>query len=364
MKLDGAQARQFLSSPGSRFGGVLLHGPNPIRVADKRVDLVSKLVGPGAADELRLTVIPAARAGRNPSEVVDGLKMMGFFPGPRAVVVSDATDSLATSIGRALDTRRDGDAVLIVTASSLKPRSRLRKLFESNRNTAAIGVYDDPLSRDEIEAMASTAGLTRLSPDGVGHLAALSEHQTVSEIRQTIEKLALYSMTAGSGARVSDGRDGKDGAVGQGDGDEPEIGTEEIERLAPDSRVTGLDDVLYAVAEGRPSEVVPLMLRLYAQGVGPSTICTSAYRYFRSLHAAAVEPGSPYDSLARQRPPVFGKRRTRMARQVDRWAPKRLEGVLEELFDAELGLRRSDPTPGSARLERTLLRVAWRAPRR
>ena len=66
--------------------------------------------------------------------------------------VDEAADGLAKPISDALEDWRDGDALIVVTAGSLTAKSALRKAFESHRNAVAIGIYNDPPSREEVEA--------------------------------------------------------------------------------------------------------------------------------------------------------------------------------------------------------------------
>ena len=100
MKLTGAKARGFLAKPDERFGCVLLHGANSIRVADQRSDLSMRLVGPDAAKDLRLTVLQAAQLTRKVGAIADALKAVGFFPGPRLVIVEGANDALHAQLGQ------------------------------------------------------------------------------------------------------------------------------------------------------------------------------------------------------------------------------------------------------------------------
>ncbi len=340
MKLTGAKARGFLAKPDERFGCVLLHGANSIRVADQRSDLSMRLVGPDAAKDLRLTVLQAAQLTRKIGAIADALKAVGFFPGPRLVIVEGANDALHAQLAKAIDDRAAGDAYLVATAGALTTRSRVRKLFESADTAVAIGVYDEPLARETVETMESAAGLTVLTDEGRDLLIQMSATRTASEIRATIEKLALYSMNSSA-----------------------PLGPSEIEMLAPDSRVAGMDDVVFAVAEGRPSDVTVPLHRLYAQGVSADQVCQSAYSHFRSLHKLALHDGRLDAAFMKLRPPVFGPARERMTQQVRRWSLGLLEVSLRELFDMSLELRSSTPGPTAAIVERTLLRIAWRAPK-
>lgn len=340
MKLAGAQARTYLANPGDRFGCVLLHGANTIRVAEKRIDLAKRLVGPDGARELRLTVFQAAQVTKQAGAIADNLKAVGFFPGPRLVIVEGATDAVFRQLSSAVSTRNAGDAFLVVTAGALSTRSKIRKLFEEEKTAAAIGVYDEPLDKVAIQAMASEAGLTTLTHESLEHLAQYSAYQTASELRNTLEKLALYAVRR-----------------------QQPVTPQDIEMLAPDSRIAGMEDVLFAVAEGRPSDVVVPLQRLYSQGVSADSVCQSAYAYFRSLQKVALHQGRLDAAFLKLRPPVFGPTRDRMTSQVRRWGQERLEAPLQELFGVGLALRSTNLAPAAAVVERTLLRIAWMAPK-
>ena len=119
-----------------------------------------------------------------------------------------------------------------------------------------------------------------------------------------------------------------------------------------------MDDVLHMVAEAQASDVGPLLRRLAAQGVQPVGLCIAATRHFRALHAAASDKGGAAAGLARLRPPVFGPRRDRMARQASRWGTRSLEAALELLVETDLTLRSTSRAPAMAVMERTLIRLA------
>ena len=70
----------------------------------------------------------------------------------RVVFVEDAGDAAAPALTAALQDWRPGDAVLVVTAGSLGKASALKRVFEDHANAVSIALYDDPPSRDEVEA--------------------------------------------------------------------------------------------------------------------------------------------------------------------------------------------------------------------
>ena len=60
MKLNARDAARFLAKPDLSKAGVLLFGPDAMRIALKRQDVVAALVGPDGENEMRLTRMAGA----------------------------------------------------------------------------------------------------------------------------------------------------------------------------------------------------------------------------------------------------------------------------------------------------------------
>lgn len=335
MKPKAPEALRLFARPEPGRMGYLIYGEDAMRVALKRQELVANLVGPHGEDEMRLTRLQAGELRKDPAALADALKAQSFFPGPRAVHVEDATEALAKQILPALSDWAEGDATLVVTASLLKPTSSLRKGFEAHRNAYAIAIYDDPPSRAELEAEFARAGLTRIDPEAMTDLVGLSRMLDPGDFRQTVEKLSLYKLS-----------------------DPTPVGPADVAAVAPASTEAETDDAIHAAAEGRPADLGPLIARLAAQGVTPVSLCITATRHFRALHAAASHPDGPSQGIARLRPPVNFKLRDPMIRQARAWGVHRLETALELLIDTDLTLRSSSKAPQMALIERALIRLA------
>jgi len=335
MKLAGTAAARYFARPEPDRAGLLIHGADAMRVALKRQEVITALVGPEGEAEMRLTRIPAGDLRRDPALVQDALRAQGFFPGPRVAFVEDATDALADLLRAALADWRAGDAVLVVTAGNLTKASALKKLFEDHPSAYAAGIYDDPPTRDEIAAILARAGLGTPGGAAAEDLFALARALDPGDFRQTVEKLSLYKH-----------------------GDASPLQPADIAACAPQTIEAEVDDVLNAVAELQAGAVGPLIRRLEGQGVNPVTLCIGAMRHFRALHSAASAPGGPAEGIARMRPPVFGPRRDRMLRQAQGWGVRRLEQALTLLVDTDLTLRSTSRAPAMAVMERALIRLA------
>ena len=341
MKLSPRDAPRYFARPEADRTGLLIYGADAMRVALKRQEVIAALIGPEGEEEMRLARIPAADLRKDPALLQDAIKAQGFFPGPRVAFVEDASDQHAPVVTEALADWQPGDAQVIVTAGQLRATSKLRKLFEGHANAYAAAIYDEPPTRAEIEAELARAGLRDVGQAVMSDLVALSRDLDPGDFRQTMEKLALYKL-----------------------GDDAPLSSDDVMACAPSSTEADLDDVLHIVAEARSGEIGPVMRRLRAQGVQPVGLCIGATRHFRTLYAAAADPGGAAQGIARVRPPVFGPRRDRMLRQAQGWGAPRLEQALEILTETDLQLRSAGQNaPAMALVERALIRLAMLAAR-
>ncbi|WP_226689241.1 DNA polymerase III subunit delta [Ruegeria arenilitoris] len=339
MKLSPREAEGYFARPDADKAGLLIYGADTMRVALKRQQVLSALLGANAEEEMRLTRIPGTDLRGDPALLLDAVKAVGFFPGPRAVFVEDTTDTAAPAIIAAFEDWAPGDAQIIVTAGQLKPSSKIRKAFEAHPAAYAVGIYDDPPSRAEIVRILTKAGLQNIPRDSMSALAELATGINPGDFTQTIEKLSLYKR-----------------------GDSSELAIEDIEACAPRSTEAALDDVLNVIAEGRAGEIGPLIRRLQSQGTNAVSLCIGATRHFRTLYACASDPGGAAQGIGKLRPPVYGKRRDRILRQAQGWGAPKLQTALTVLTDTDLSLRSAGQTaPAMALVERAMIRLAMLA---
>lgn len=340
MKLSARDLTRLIAKPDPALAGILIYGQDAMRVSLKRQELVAAIVGPQGESEMRLERLAAGDLRRDAAQVLDAVKAQGFFPGARVLLLEGATDQSFDAIKSALGDWQKGDAQIVATAGALKASSKLRKLFEGATAAGAVAIYDDPPTREEIEADLTRAGLKRIAPEAMRDLTALARVLDPGDFRQTLEKIALYKH-----------------------GDSAPLSPQEVADLAPASVEAGVDDLLHAVAEGESAQIGPLMVRLHAQGVAAVTLAIMAMRHFRALHAMNCDPGGPSAGIQRMKPPIFGPRRDRLLKQAQGWGLARTEAALATLTDADLTLRSSSNAPSMAVMERALIRLAMLARR-
>lgn len=331
MKLSTRDAHGYFAKPDPEKTGLLIYGADAMRVALKRQQVLGALLGETAEEEMRLTRLSGNDLRKDPALLLDGVKAAGFFPGARAVFVEEANEHAAPAILAALDDWNPGDAQIIVTAGALKPTSRLRKAFEAHANAYAVGIYDNPPTREEIEQSLRDASLALPSGDVLAALNDLAQALDPGDFRQTVEKLSLYKWK-----------------------DPEPVSLGDIAACAPASTEAAVDDVLMVIAEARTQDIGPMMQRLVAQGANPVTLCIGAMRHFRALHRAACDTSG--------RPVIFGPHRDRMMTQSRRWGAAKLETALGLLTDTDLQLRSAGQhAPGMALVERTFIRLSMLA---
>ena len=335
MKLSPRDGKAFFAKPDKSKAGTLIYGPDAMRIALRRKELIDALTGPNADEEMRLARMSGADLRKDGAMLLDAIKAQGFFPGPRVAFVEDATDGSAKMIEAALNDWKSGDATIVLTAGQLTPRSALRKAFETRKDVVAIAIYADPPGRDEIEGELAKAGVKNITGDAMSDLMDLGRLLDPGDFRQTVEKLSLYKYN-----------------------DATPVTPEDVANCAPATTEAALDDALDIVAEGRVQELGPILQKLDAQGIAAVRLCIGANQHFRKLYLAASDPNGAEAGISRARPPVPYMRKDRLVRQAKGWGMHRLEAALKVLTDTDLALRSSQPVPQMALMERALIRLA------
>lgn len=330
MILKGADIRRYCAQPDFRKAGFLIAGADPVLVYQARHEVIAALIGPQGEAEMRLKRIHGTELRKDKTILLDAVKEIGFFQGTRVVFVEEATDALSAQIQSTLEEWRPGDAIIIVTAGALPAKSTLRSLFERGALTAFAMLYDTPMERQEIKDEFKKEGVPNIDTDALESLFSWALVLDRGDFRQFIKKLALYKYNDATALSVND--------------------VIELQPLSVDSEA---EDLLNAVADRRPKDVVVLFQRFTGQ---PVALCIQALRYFKMLHLAAVSPGGVHNGLQKAR--LFGPRRDRAQRQLHMWKPHQLEAAVSQLLEADFSLRSSTRAPAMAALERVLIRIA------
>ena len=336
MKLTNRDIASFFKSPPKGITGVLIHGSNPMRVSDKREQFIKSLLGFSADEEMRLTRISRENLKKAPEQAVDLCKARGFFPGERALLIEEANETISDIIIKAVEAWKDGDATIVVTAGSLKPSSSLRKFFELKKNTYSVPIYDNPMTKFEVEKIIAKSGLKNVTQDGFAQLVLVASQLQPGDFKQTVEKLALYKLN-----------------------DEKPVTFQDIINCAPVSNEAGIDEVLNVILAGNELKISQILSRLSSQGTLPVTLIIAATRHFKALFSIISNPGGTNAGATALRPPIFGPRKESLINQAQKWGPIKIKKAIKILTATDLQLRSSNQqVPQIALVERLFIRIA------
>lgn len=333
MKITG-RADAFVAKPDPAVRAVLLYGPDTGLVRE-RMNAMTRAVAGSTDDPFRVVEFTADVLRDDPARLRDEAAAMSFGGGRRVVRVRDAGDTLADLFASFAEDAV-GDALVVVTAGDLGPRSKLRQAFEAADRIAALPCYSD--GADVVQSLARDmlrrAGL-QIAPDALGSLVDhLGGDREVS--RREIEKLILYK------------------------GDDGTISEEDVLACVGDTAGLGVDDLIYALGDGDQATMQRVYGRLVNEGTSPISVLTAVSRHLMRLHETRgrMADGKSADAAtASLRPPVFFKFKNRFAAQANRWNEALLTRGLEIVTEAELQAKSTD-IPAEAVIERAFMQLA------
>lgn len=332
-EIDGVVAK-----PPRSVGFYLVYGPDSGLAAERAAALCAATADP--ADPFSLIRMDAAQIASDPNRLADEAYAVSMFGGRRAIWIREAGSrpSVVEAVKRLMKTP-PADTVVVCEAGDLKTSSPLRTLFERDKTAYALPCYTDDagavgrLADEEAKAH----GLV-LSPDARAALVSLLGGDRLIS-RGEIRKLCLYALDKGR-IELADVRD-----------------------LVGDSAGIAADELIDAAATGDLNALGAALARAAQEGLSTEQIASSALRHFQMLdeQRAAVDAGRrPADVVDGIRPPVFFKRKDRVAVALGLWtAPRLLKAtalLADTVRDARLNPDLAREIVGEALL--TIARVA------
>ncbi|MBO22898.1 MAG: DNA polymerase III subunit delta [Rhodospirillaceae bacterium] len=333
MKVPPARADAFAAAPPDDIRAVLLYGPD-LGLVRERAETLTRAVAGTLSDPFNVIELTPAALKEEPSRLTDEVCALSMMGGRRVVRLREITDAAARQSEEAI--AADGEALMIVEAGDLSPRSKLRALFEKANGAAAIACYmDEGVGLDDLVRRALADANLKADEGVISWIAGnLGSDRMVS--RMELEKLTLY-------------------AAGKS-----EVTLEDAQAIIGDAAAVTLDDVVLAAWGGNLKGLTVALARARFEGVAPISILRAASRHLSRLEQAvtAMDGGAtPEQAMKSLCPPVFFKQRDAFRYQLRRWQPKTLSRAREELIRSEIDCK-STGTPDQAVCERALMRIA------
>ncbi|MFD2204892.1 DNA polymerase III subunit delta [Kiloniella antarctica] len=341
MKVPPAKADTFSKSPDSNIRAILVYGPDEGLVQERSKSLVLSVVD-DPLDPFRIVDLDNDQLKKQPALLSDEAAAISMMGGRRVVKIRSAGDALANCIK---DFLQDpiGDALIIFEGGDLPARSKLRKIFESEKSAAAIACYkdDEKSLPNVIRQTVEKEGLF-ISNDALSFLVTnLGTDRRLT--RRELQKLCLYK--------------------GKNSGN---IELEDAIACIGDTATLTLDDIALSVAMGNIRNLENNLRRAQQENQNAITILRSVSRHFQKLHmiSGLVTQGIPLDkALGTLRPPLFWKVAEPFKAQVRKWSPKALAKALSMLMETEANCKKTG-SPAEILCARTLLEITAKAPTR
>ena len=338
MKITNAKIEGFLRAPVPAARAILVFGPDEGLVRERAQRLAKTMVD-DLNDPFCVVELTGADLKNDPARLADAAASMSFGGGSRVVRIRQAGDACAPVCKSFLELDTPADALVVMDAGDLNPRSKLRKLFEAAKNAACIPCYADDLRslpdviRESLTRFELTADRNAMS------LLVQNLGSDRSVTRGELEKLALYM-----------------GGPGQ-------VSEDDVRAAIGDTAASGIDDVVYSAASGDTQKLESSLNRVLSEGINAVQLVRAAERHFQRLHIARgqMANGHNADQATRSlRPPIIFKLADAFKRQLNLWPEAKLSRAFEVLTQAEIDCKTTG-LPANAICGRAMLTIAQAA---
>jgi DNA polymerase-3 subunit delta len=345
MKIMAAKADEFCRGPDAQIRAILVYGSNEGLVRE-RATTAAHSVAQDLDDPFRVSEFEASALSDDPARLADEAAALALSGGRRVVKVRRATDS-HSKLFEVFLSAAVGEALVVVEAGGLGPRSPLRKLFETAKNGAAVPCYDEDSQSSERLLQAFLEDRNReIEPEAAAYLVERLGKDRMQIVKE-LEKLMLYA-----------------GPKPPGAGDPaPPITLDDVYDSIGDASVLSLDELCMAVGSGNSAALDRALTRAALEGVQPVQALRTVIRHFQRLQLVVglIARGESADQAMRApRPPVFARGQAAFRDQAKRWPLDRLGAALQLLTEAELECKTTG-LPAQALCSRALMRVAGAA---
>jgi DNA polymerase III subunit delta len=340
VKIEPRQAEAFLKKPDPRIRGVVIYGSDDGLVAE-RAQQLARTVCEDLKDPFRVVDIAGEALKGDPARLADEFGAMSLMGGRRVIRVRPAGEEAVAALEN-LAAASAGDALVVLEAGNLTPRSGLRTLAETEACLAALPCYMDSAEDLErlVESAAKAQGLA-VEPDALEWIVERLGGDR-GQTRSEIDKLLLYKT-----------------------GDESKSVTlDDALAVLGDTAAIGIDDVIGATFDGNVEALDRALERVFAEGGNPVQLVRALQRHADQLHmvSGTVAAGGNFEAaLYKVRGlPRGGPGRRRFESHARSWSLPRLSAALDRILEDELRTK-STGLPDEAIARRLCLALAQSA---
>ncbi|MEM6781533.1 MAG: DNA polymerase III subunit delta [Pseudomonadota bacterium] len=335
MKLTWKQIEPFVKAPNPDARVILVYGPDN-GLMRERAKTIGQTIVSDLNDPFNAVTLTSEQLLEDPARLADEAGAISMMGGNRLIRIQDGSDKIAPLIKTYLE-EPSADNLVIIEAGELGPKSPLRQLCEKGKNAAAVPCYveDERGISQVIKDMLREAGFNIQSDAAAWLSGAISGDRL--RARGEIEKLITY--------------------MGKGPAN---VTLEDVQNCCGEAGAQGLDDLVYAVGNGKIENALKTFHKLQEEGIADITILRSLQNHFRKLHLvkATIDQGETIDSAIRVlQPPLFFKLEQSFKAQLTRWSLPALTSTLARLSDIEAQSKQTG-TPVRTLIAQALLSIS------
>lgn len=338
MKLGWKDIDAFVKKPNPAARAILVYGPDDGLVKERARSMGLSAVA-DINDPFNVAILSGDVLSEDPARLQDEAHAMSLMGGARLVRIEDGGDRHTTLLKDYL-AAPSRENLVIIEAGELGPRSSLRQLFEKSDSAAAVPCYvDDERGVSNLIRQTLTANGYTVQSDALAWLAANIAGDRL-RVRMEIDKLMIYMGTQSKHVTFDDAQ----AACGEA-GDQ------------------SLDDLIYAIGNGRIEPALRAYNKLVEEGVAAVTILRALQGHFRRLHytRSLIQDGLDVDTaMKRLQPAVFFKFSDSFKAQLRKWPEARLANFMQRLSNVEAQTKQTG-TPVETLCSQVILSLAAQA---
>lgn len=315
MKIEPRRVEAFLKKPDPMVRGVVIYGADAGLIAERAVQLARTVCG-DLQDPFRVVDIPGDALKADPARLADEFGSMSLMGGRRVIRVRPAGEESVAALENLAEAVA-GDALIILEAGNLTPRSGLRALAETEANLAALPCYldnEEDLQR-LVEDAARADGFT-VEEDALDWIVERLGGDR-GQSRSEIDKLLLYKA------------------------DDPDriIKLADAMAVLGDTSAMDIGDVVGATFDGDLVTLDRALDRVFAEGGNAVQLVRALQRHADQLHLVSSNAkggnfeAAMFKARGLQR---GGPVRRQFENHLRRWPLPRLSSALSRILDAEL----------------------------
>ncbi|MBL6785052.1 MAG: DNA polymerase III subunit delta [Rickettsiales bacterium] len=318
MKIGNNLIDNFIKSDLTNLKSSILYGQDEGVIFERKNLIIKQILGE-SYDKLHLIEFDQKQVVNDFHIVIDEANAFSLIPGRKLILIYNASDQLHQNISDYLGLVQS-DSFLLLIGGDLSARSKLRKLYETDKTIVSLPCYnDDERSLRDIVINDLKQDGFSISYDLASYIAN-NFYGNRQVLRSELLKLKFYCK-------------GKENVT-----------FDDVESIISGSKENNFQDFANKIANLETDNLLNQIEHYNKFGANNITLCRVLINYFTKLHLAASyrsQDMTNSDAVAKLRPPVFFKQKSIMINHMGKWSNDKIFDFLAKMQNYELLLKKN-----------------------